>query len=96
MINIVRNAAESIGEKTDGRIEIATNATEIRVTDNGKGISEEAAVKLFTPFFSTKRPDRGLGLMLIADILRAHRAHFTLATTPGTSLTTFAIQLNND
>lgn len=96
MINIVRNAAESIGEKTDGRIEIATNATEIRVTDNGKGISEEAAAKLFTPFFSTKRPDRGLGLMLIADILRAHRAHFTLATTPGTSLTTFAIQLNND
>lgn len=90
MINIVRNAAESIGDKPEGRIEITTAGKEIRVTDNGKGISEEAAAKLFTPFFSTKRPDRGLGLMLIADILRAHRARFALATTPSTNPATTA------
>lgn len=93
MINIVRNAAESIGDKPDGRIDIMVRDKEIRVTDNGKGISEEAAGKLFTPFFSTKRPDRGLGLMLIADILRAHRARFTLATDSATAQTTFTITL---
>ncbi len=95
MINIVRNAAESIGERPDGRIQILTESNGIRVVDNGRGISDEAAEKLFTPFFSTKRPDRGLGLMLIADILRAHRARFSLATAPDTRLTTFAIALSN-
>lgn len=95
MINIVRNAAESIGERPDGRIQILTESNGIRVVDNGRGISDEAAEKLFTPFFSTKRPDRGLGLMLIADILRAHRARFSLATAPDTCLTTFAIALSN-
>ncbi len=95
MINIVRNAAESIGERPDGRIQILTESNGIRVVDNGRGISAEAAEKLFTPFFSTKRPDRGLGLMLIADILRAHRARFSLATAPDTHLTTFAIALSN-
>lgn len=94
MINIVRNAAESIGERPDGRIQILTESNGIRVVDNGRGISAEAAEKLFTPFFSTKRPDRGLGLMLIADILRAHRARFSLITAPDTRLTTFSIALS--
>lgn len=92
MINIVRNAAESIGERPDGHIEITVESGKIKVTDNGAGISDEAATKLFTPFFSTKRPDRGLGLMLIADILRAHHARFSLSTAPDTRLTTFAIE----
>lgn len=92
MINIVRNAAESIGERPDGHIEITMESGKIKVTDNGAGISDEAATKLFTPFFSTKRPDRGLGLMLIADILRAHHARFSLSTAPDTRLTTFAIE----
>lgn len=94
MINIVRNAAESIGERPDGLIQIQTESNGIKVTDNGRGISDGAAEKLFTPFFSTKRPDRGLGLMLIADILRAHRARFSLATAPDTRLTTFSIALS--
>ena len=95
MINIVRNAAESIGDRPDGLIQIQTESNGIKVTDNGRGISDETAEKLFTPFFSTKRPDRGLGLMLIADILRAHRARFSLATAPDTRLTTFAIDLTS-
>lgn len=95
MINIVRNAAESIGDRPDGLIQIQTESNGIKVTDNGRGISDETAEKLFTPFFSTKRPDRGLGLMLIADILRAHRARFSLATAPDTRLTTFAINLSS-
>lgn len=94
MINIVRNAAESIGDRPDGLIQIQTESNGIKVTDNGRGISDETAEKLFTPFFSTKRPDRGLGLMLIADILRAHRARFSLITAPDTRLTTFSIALS--
>lgn len=93
MINIVKNAVESIGDRPDGKIEIATDRGVMTITDNGAGIPDAVAEKLFTPFFSTKRPDRGLGLMLIADILRAHRARFSLATDPKTGLTVFTIEL---
>ena len=93
LINIVKNAVESIGERPDGKVEIATDRGVITVTDNGAGIADTVAGKLFTPFFSTKRPDRGLGLMLIADILRAHHARFSLATDTETCKTTFTIEL---
>ncbi len=102
LVNIVKNAAESIGDEKKGVIAVSLTAvTEpdipachlLSVTDNGKGISPEASKKLFTPFFSTKNPDRGLGLMLVTDILRAHRSRFSLSTSPETSLTTFSFTL---
>lgn len=108
MVNVVKNAAESIAaRKTEnpdlpGLITVAlssengpdtTAGNSLIVTDNGKGITPDTARKLFTPFFSTKQPDRGLGLMLVTDILRAHRSRFSLATSPATRLTTFTISL---
>ena len=106
LINIVKNAAESIAARKGsepmaaGLITLALTADcgasdgyRLTVTDNGRGISPEAAGNLFTPFFSTKHPDRGLGLMLVADILRAHRSDFTLATDPSNGLTTFSFTL---
>lgn len=79
MVNIVKNAIESIGDRPDGRIDICTGNGCISVTDNGAGITPDVSARLFSPFFSTKRPDRGLGLMLVADILRSHNARFSLA-----------------
>ncbi len=93
VINIVKNGAESIGDAPGGRIMIELRGSELRITDNGRGISDEVSSKLFTPFFSTKRPDRGLGLMLIADVLRSHNATFSLSTDEATGLTTFSINL---
>lgn len=102
IVNIVKNSIESIGDRRNGEISISIASSDgeqepscLIITDNGKGISETAAAKLFTPFFSTKRPDRGLGLMLIADILRAHRFPFSLATSPDTGLTSFTIRLQS-
>lgn len=92
--NIVKNAVESIGDKPDGKIAITVKPQRLEITDNGSGISDEAAEQLFTPFFSTKRPDRGLGLMLVSDILRAHKATFTLSTDASTRFTTFTICFN--
>ena len=62
------------------------------ITDNGRGISPEAAQHLFTPFFSTKPQGQGLGLLLIRDILTAHGCTFTLQTDPSDHLTRFTIQ----
>lgn len=81
LVNAVRNAVESIGTGP-GEIILSTGPASLTVTDNGPGISDADARRIFTPFFSTKRADRGLGLMLISDILRRHRAEFSLATGP--------------
>lgn len=84
MVNIVKNAVESLSSSQvpqNGKIIIAQDSRQLEVIDNGPGISPEAAKKLFTPFYSTKRQDRGLGLMLVSDILRKHHAAYSLATT---------------
>jgi two-component system nitrogen regulation sensor histidine kinase GlnL len=44
----------------------------ISVEDNGKGIPEEHLPRLFEPFFTTKLEGKGLGLALVAKIVRDH------------------------
>lgn len=92
MVNGVKNAVESIGERT-GEIIVRAAGRSIEITDNGPGLSTEAAGRVFTPFFSTKRADRGLGLMLVGDVLRKHKAAYTLrtATVDGHPRTTLKI-----
>ena len=91
LINIVKNAVESIGEN-DGDITITTSPYKLVVTDNGHGIPSSVANHLFTPFFSTKPQGQGLGLLLIRDILSSHHCTFSLLTNPNDHLTRFTIQ----
>ncbi len=90
VVNAVRNSAESIGQGR-GRITLVTAPGRLSVTDDGPGLTPEAAEAVFTPFFSTKHEGRGLGLMLIAEIVRRHRADCTLSTARDTGLTSLTI-----
>ena len=81
-----RHSAPSLTGSASGGVAILT------ITDNGRGISPEAAEHLFTPFFSTKPAGQGLGLLLVRDILTAHRCTFTLLTAHADHLTRFTIQ----
>jgi len=59
---------------------------EIRVRDNGSGVSEENVAKLFTPFFTTKPPGEGvgLGLSICHDIIaRGHGGAISIDSVPG-------------
>jgi len=87
LVNVLKNAMEAIGE--DGRItlrlahEPAPSAPGghrpvLRLADSGPGIPEDVRPLLFTPFFSTKRDGRGLGLTLIQEILTHHGFDFGL------------------
>ena len=82
LINIIKNAAESI--ETDGQITIRTSAspTMIEIGDRGKGISKDVEAKLFTPFFSTKPNGQGIGLIFIREVLMKHGYTFSLRTYP--------------
>lgn len=91
LINIVKNAAESIGN--NGTITIRTNASLslLEIIDTGKGISKEVESRLFTPFFSTKPNGQGVGLMLVREVLQKHHCIFSLRT-DNEGLTIFKIQ----
>jgi len=93
LLNIIKNAAESIGE--NGNIYIRTSNYPIclEIADTGKGIDKEAESKLFTPFFSSKPNGQGIGLTIIREILQKHNCTFSLRTYPD-GLTRFKIIFN--
>jgi two-component system nitrogen regulation sensor histidine kinase GlnL len=90
-LNLVKNAAESIGANAaDGEIQISTGfrpgvrlqipGTKSRVSlplefcikDNGPGVPDDLMPHLFDPFVTTKPTGNGLGLALVAKIVRDH------------------------
>lgn len=78
--NIVKNAAESASIGGEVGISIEQPGITLVVTDNGPGISPEAAEMLFTPFFTTKESGHGLGLLLVSEVLNSHGCRFSLET----------------
>lgn len=79
LINVLRNAMEAIGEK--GTIDIVLRGGTLTIRDSGPGIDDKALSELFTPFFTTKRDGRGLGLTLVQEILTNHGMRFWLENT---------------
>ena len=55
---------------------------EIRVKDNGNGMSQKVKDKIFQPFFTTKPTGQGtgLGLSLSYDIIKAHGGEIKVET----------------
>lgn len=82
ILNIVKNAAESASSVEGGCVRIVLDPKNrtLVISDNGPGISHEAADKLFTPFFTTKPDGHGIGLLLVSDVLRKHSCRFSLRT----------------
>jgi signal transduction histidine kinase len=82
LINLIQNAAESIGR--EGTITLrgvkdrdslggaSMSVAVIEITDTGKGIPPEVRKRLFDPFFTTKEGGTGLGLPIAARIVEKH------------------------
>jgi two-component system, NtrC family, sensor kinase len=71
------------------------DAVEIRIRDNGSGISSEVRKKMFNPFFTTKPTGEGtgLGLSITHDIIvKQHGGKIDVETEPGV-FTEFIITL---
>jgi signal transduction histidine kinase len=51
---------------------------ELRVRDNGPGLSESARLHVFEPFFTTKSKGTGLGMAIALRIVEAHGGQLSL------------------
>jgi nitrogen fixation/metabolism regulation signal transduction histidine kinase len=94
--NLIQNAVQAIGKKTDGIISINISCEgpdyHIAISDNGTGISDEQAVKIFSPNFTTKSSGMGLGLAMSKNILATINAKIDFESVPGEG-TTFHIRI---
>ncbi|HJT18619.1 MAG TPA: ATP-binding protein [Thermoanaerobaculia bacterium] len=81
IVNVLRNAMEAVDH--DGAIDVIARDGILTISDTGAGIPADARDDLFTPFFSTKRDGRGLGLALVQEILTNHGAAFWLENRAG-------------
>jgi signal transduction histidine kinase len=85
----LRNAGEAVAEVGSGRVKVYTRRgeqpgmAEVVVQDDGPGIVEELAVKIFDPFFSTKEGGTGLGLALTHQIVVDHGGTIRVESRPG-------------
>jgi len=76
--NIINNAYESPSDdsNTPRIVEIRANGDEseatISVLDNGRGIPADSLMRIFDPFFSTKKEGHGLGLAVASRYVTAH------------------------
>ncbi len=95
-VNIIKNAAESMVEVENKRLEIKTqqeeNKIKITIADTGKGISEENLKHIFDPFFTTKGKGTGLGLAVCHRFIDAHKGEIRVESKVGEG-TTFIIKL---
>jgi signal transduction histidine kinase len=75
--NFIENAIEAMGPK-GGELRVRCTETndagarQVRVTfrDTGPGLGEDAAKRLFEPYFSTKTTGTGLGLAICRTLSR--------------------------
>ncbi|MGB3850068.1 MAG: ATP-binding protein [Tunicatimonas sp.] len=97
LINVLKNAAEVLGETDSPAITINVHADMeqrvfISITDNGPGIEPEALEKIFIPFYTTKSTGSGIGLSLSQRIMQMHQGNLLVRSRVGEG-TTFTLQL---
>ena len=94
LLNIIKNAFEAM--PGEGRLTVSSSArdekVEIKISDTGKGISQEHLDLVFTPFFSTKIGGTGLGLSITAHIIQEHKGTISVESQGGMG-TAFLIRL---
>jgi signal transduction histidine kinase len=96
LVNVLNNARDALaqkrrraGESFVPAISIKTRnrgeSVEVRIRDNGIGISPAVREKMFLPFFTTKSSGEGtgLGLSISHDIVRAHGGRIDVETAEG-------------
>ena len=82
LVNLMANALDAgqRGVEIDLSIELKDGFVELKVADNGPGLSMQTRETLFQPFSTTKRDGLGLGLVISRDIMADFGGELVAAT----------------
>ena len=110
-LNLVKNAAEAcdggeivvttsyqagfrIGERNKAHRQPRRIA--VTISDNGPGVPEALLGNLFDPFVTSKPGGRGLGLPLVAKLVRAHDGVIEFQSKPGATRFTVLLPISDN
>ncbi len=84
VMNLLRNAFQATVDMDAPHVELLGRLNRrghvvIEVRDNGPGIPDDIARKIFVPFFTTKKEGSGVGLALARQVMTAHGGFVRLA-----------------
>ncbi len=90
LVNLARNALDAMRAAAgpERRLTVRAGLTgqgevELAVVDTGPGVSEEAARRMFEPFYSTKDAGMGVGLSVCRSIVELHGGRLWLTRNSG-------------
>ncbi len=85
LINLIQNGFQAM--PGSGKLTVHAGRRDgdvfISVTDTGVGIDEELMLKLFEPYFSTRREGIGLGLVIAKAAVDEHGGELRVESRPG-------------
>jgi C4-dicarboxylate-specific signal transduction histidine kinase len=97
--NLILNGLDATSDTTQAEktVTVATirngKFAEIAVADTGPGVSQDAAKKIFDPFFSTKDHGMGMGLSIVRTIVETHNGQIEVDNRNGASGAVFRVKL---
>jgi signal transduction histidine kinase/CheY-like chemotaxis protein len=83
LLTNAKDATENINERLiEMDLKVLKQTAEIRIKDNGIGISSEIKEKIFDPFFTTKDTNKGtgIGLSIVNSIIKEHEGEISFET----------------
>ena len=91
LVNLLENAVDACradGSKKEHYVRVSvkglSDAVEVRIEDNGIGMTEETRTKLFTLFFSSKgKGGTGIGLYVARQVVMQHGGRIEVASVKG-------------
>ncbi|MCX4025873.1 response regulator [Endozoicomonas sp. SM1973] len=89
-LNLIRNGMEAMGDRETRDIGVWVKTeldknhqfVKVSVIDRGHGLTEDAADKLFHPFFTTKSYGMGIGLSVCESIISTHGGKLRFENNP--------------
>ncbi len=95
IINLLLNAIEAVKGEEEPYISLSAietkDHTQLKIQDNGAGMSPEIQEQIFTPFFTTKKTGTGVGLTLSKQIMLMHGGNISVDSVEGEG-STFTLQ----
>jgi len=87
LINLLLNAIEAVKDQPEPYISLSgiesNGRIQIKIQDNGVGMSPDIQEQIFTPFFTTKKTGTGVGLTLSKQIMLMHNGNLLVDSQEG-------------